>query len=172
MWFAIPMTGLAFLIFIEAFLLTMGKAASSLYIALIITAVILAVVMSIYYYNKIQIHKQLKKVQDLKAYEQGGMVDRSYILEDRMLVGNGLHIEEVKTKDLVGAVLEEKAHGKYVMHLKDQTHFVDMSLRDREEGQRIAAYFKRVNPSIALSNVEPKGAGTLKELGADIHYEA
>ena len=110
MKFAIPMTSLAFLIFVEAFLMTMGKAVSKLYIALIITAVILAVIMVFYYYNKIKVNTQLKKVNDLKAYEDGGMIDRTYILEDRMLVCCGIKIEEVKTKDVVGAVLEEKAH--------------------------------------------------------------
>lgn len=168
--FVFPMTALAFLVFVEAFLMTMGKAVSTLYTLLIITAVLLAIVMAFYYYNKITIHNELKKVSDLKAYEDGGMVDRTYVLEDRMLVGCGKHIEEVKTKDLVGAVMEEKKHGKYVMHLKDQTHFIDMSLLDKDEGERIAAYMKRVNPSISLSNVEPKGTGTLKELGADVRY--
>jgi hypothetical protein len=170
MKFAIPMTSLAFLIFVEAFLMTMGKAVSKLYIALIITAVILAVIMVFYYYNKIKVNTQLKKVNDLKAYEDGGMIDRTYILEDRMLVCCGIKIEEVKTKDVVGAVLEEKAHGKYVMHLKDASHFIDMSLLDKEDGQKVAAYLKRVNPSVSLTNVEPKGQGTLKELGADVHY--
>lgn len=170
MKFAVPMTSLAFLIFVEAFLMTMGKAVSKLYLAMIITAAVLAVVMFFYYRNKIKINLQLKKVNDLQAYENGGMIDRTYLLEDRMLVCYGMHIEEVRTKDLVGAVLEEKAHGKYVLHLKDQNHFIDMSLLDKEEGQRTAAYLKRVNPSVTLTNIEPKGQGTLQELGADVHY--
>jgi hypothetical protein len=168
--FVVPMTALAFLVFVEAFLMTMGKAVSTLYTLLIITAVLLAIVMAFYYYNKFKILKELKNIPDLKEYEEGGMVDRTYVLEDRMLVGCGIHIEEVHPKDLVGAVMEEKAHGKYVMHLKDQTHFIDMSLLDKDEGERIAAYLKRINPSIALTNVEPKGTGTLKELGADVRY--
>lgn len=172
MKFAIPMTGLAFLIFVEAFLMTMGKAVSKLYIALILTAAVLGVIMFFYYKNKFHIASQLKKVKDLQAYENGGMLDRTYFLEDRMLVCSGLNIEEVMTKDLQGAVLEEKAHGKYVLHLKDADHFIDMSLLDQEEGQRAAAYLKRVNPAIALTNVEPKGSGTLKELGADVHDES
>jgi hypothetical protein len=171
MKFAVPMTVLAFLIFAEAFLMTMGKAVSRMYIALIITAAVLAVIMFFYYRNKIRINAQLKKVSDLKAYENGGMVDRTYILEDRLLAGCGVHVEEVLTKDIVGAVLEEKAHGRYVMHLKDASHFIDMSLLDKEDGQKIAAYLKRVNPSVALTNVEPKGQGTLKEFGADVRFE-
>lgn len=169
--FSMPMTGLAFVIFIEAFLLTSGKNRELLHTLLIITAILLAIVMVFYYTSKIKVNKQLKQVEDLKAYEQGGMIDRTYILEDRMLVCMGLHIEEVKTKDIVGAVLEEKDHGKYVLHLKDATHFIDMSLLDLEEGQRTVAYLKRVNPSVQLTNIEPKGNGTLKELGADVRYE-
>jgi hypothetical protein len=46
-----------------------------------------------------------------------------------------------------------------------------MSLLDREEGERTAGYLKRVNPAIVLTDVEPKGKGTLKELGADVRYE-
>ena len=170
MIFAIPMTSLAFLIFIEAFIMTSGKARQTFYILLIITTILLGIVMAFYYGKRIKLHQQLKNVSDLRAYEDGGMIDRTYVLEDRMLVGCGLHVEEVKTDQLVGALLEEKAHGKYVMHLKDTTHFIDMSLMDLEEGQRIAAYLKRVKPSITLTNVEPKGTGTLKELGADVHY--
>jgi Ca2+/Na+ antiporter len=169
--YSIPMTVLAFIIFAEAYLTTMGKDISALRIALIVTAAALAVVMVFYYRSKFQVRRQLKKVEDLKAYEAGGMIDRSYFLEDRMLVCAGLHIEEVRTKDLVEAVLEEKAHGRFVLHLKDHTHTIDMSLLDREEGERTAGYLKRVNPAIVLTDVEPKGKGTLKELGADVRYE-
>ena len=170
MIFAIPMTSLAFLIFIEAFFMTSGKAEHTFYVLIVITALLLVIVMAFYYGSRIKLYKQLKNVDDLHAYEEGGMIDRTYVLEDRMLVGCGLHVEEVETDQLVGAVLEEKKHGKYVMHLKDTTHFIDMSLMDLEEGQRIAAYLKRVNPSVVLTNVEPKGTGTLRELGADVHF--
>jgi hypothetical protein len=169
--YSIPMTVLAFIIFAEAYLMTLGKAVSALRIALIITAAALAVVMVFYYHSKLLVRRQLKKVEDLKAYEDGGMIDRTYFLEDRMLVCDGLHIEEVKTKDLIAAALEEKAHGRYVLHLKDAAHTIDMSLLDREEGERTAGYLKRVNPAIVLTDIEPKGKGTLKELGADVRYE-
>jgi hypothetical protein len=45
MIFAIPMTSLAFLIFIEAFIMTSGKARQTFYILLIITTILLGIVM-------------------------------------------------------------------------------------------------------------------------------
>ena len=50
-----------------------------------ICAVILAAVMVFYYRDKLRIRKTIRAVKDVNAYLSGGMVDRTYILEDRML---------------------------------------------------------------------------------------
>lgn len=39
---------------------------------------------------------------------------------------------------------------------------------DRDEAERFAAFIKRKNPACVL-NIEPKGNGTLQELGAGVH---
>lgn len=166
--FSMPMTTLAILIFAQAYLLTEGKAPSKIKITMILTAIVLVILMFFYYRNKLKIRKALKNVQNIKEYEQGGMVNRSYILEQRLLACNGLDIQEVQTKDVKELSLEEKNHGKYYLHLHCNDKIVIMSLLDKEDGQKVASYFQKRNPNIVLTNIQPKGNGTLKELGAGV----
>jgi hypothetical protein len=79
--YSIPMTVLAFIIFAEAYLTTMGKDISALRIALIVTAAALAVVMVFYYRSKLSGTASAEESGGLcKAYEAGGMIDRSLFL--------------------------------------------------------------------------------------------
>jgi hypothetical protein len=160
------MTFLAFAIFAEAFIYT-SKGQPGLRTAMIITAVLLAVVMVFYYRQKILIGLTLRKVKDLDAYEKGGCIDRTWILEDRVLACDRSKISEHQTGDITEAVLEEKNHGKYVLHCRDSKGTFTISLMDRGDGERLAAFLQRKNPQIRLTNVTPKGKGTLQELGAD-----
>ena len=43
-----------------------------------------------------------------------------------------------------------------------------MQAIDKDEAERFAAFVKRKNPNVILTNVTPKGNGTLRELGAGV----
>ena len=77
-----------------------------------ICAVILAAVMVFYYRDKLRIRKTIRAVKDVNAYLSGGMVDRTYILEDRMLACADLNLKEMSTTGVKTLELREEKHGK------------------------------------------------------------
>ena len=80
--------------------------------------ILLACVLAFYYKDKLHVLKQLKQVKDLVEYEKGGVVDRSWILEDRMLCAKGLNIREVKSSTVSKVVLCNEEKGKQVFQKK------------------------------------------------------
>ena len=164
--YSMPMTFLAFTIFIVAFFRTKSEK-PFLTVMMAVLAAVLAVIMFFYYKAKLGISKSLRKVENIEEYERGGMLDRSFILEERMLLGYGLKVQEEKTSGITECMIEEKGH-KAIVHLKkaDGTT-VDANAIDVAEAQRFAAFLKRKNPDIAL-NMDPLGSGSLKELGANL----
>ena len=77
--------------------------------------ILLACVLAFYYKDKLHVLKQLKQVKDLVEYEKGGVVDRSWILEDRMLCTKGLDIREVRSSTVSKVVLLNEEKGKQVL---------------------------------------------------------
>ena len=132
---------------------------------MIIVTVILAIVMFFYYKAKIGITMTLRKVKNIDAYEEGGMLDRSYILEDRMLAGYKLGVVERKTTGIHKLQAEHKGR-KVILHMDGEEGTFDAIAIDQNEAERFAAFMKRKNPEIVLENIETRGTGTLKELGA------
>ncbi len=159
------MFGLPFLIFVFAFLNKERGIAVAKPIMMVLTG-LLAVVMVFYYRDKYKISKALKKIGNLQAYEEGGMVDRSYILEDRMLVCSGFEVTELKPDDIMSVTYQEGKYGKGILLLKDEKQTYPMSTLSLDEARRFAAFLKRKNKTITITGIEPSGNGTLKELGA------
>ena len=161
--FSVLLTGIPMAIFFLAFA-SNRKHASSYPISMFILTFVLAVVMAIYYFYKFRISRTLRKVKNVDEFLSGGMLDRSYVLEDRMLAGIGLTVSERKTTGITSMTVEEKGR-KIICHVKAKDGDFDCSCIDMNEAQRFAGYLKKRNPGIEL-NVEPLGKGTLKDLGA------
>ena len=166
MLFSAPMTLCAFAVFLVAFMMNSAKAKPWMRTVLIILAVLLAVLMFFYYKNKIGVILALKKVSDPDAYLDGGAVDSSFILEDRMLAGYGLQVSEKKTEGITSLQVSDKGTKTRIIMNGSEGEFMITAL-SREEAQRFAACIQRKNPDVVM-NIEPKGNGTLKELGAGI----
>ncbi len=164
MKYAFFMFGLPVLVFVLAFLETKMKFSGFHYLMMVL-AILLFIVLFFYYKDKMKVSKQLKKVSNLVEYSYGGVVDRSWILENRMLCCKDLEIHEV-LPEKVSAVKEETIKNKVILHLYVDEKIVDMSALSEEEAQRFCAFLKRKNPDIALHGIEIKGKGTLQELGA------
>ena len=161
-----PMTMLVFVIFVIAFMQNKNQS-QSLKVVMIVLTVILAVIMFFYYRTKLSIAKALSKVEEIGEYEDGGMLDKSFILEDRMLAGSGFKVSEHSTAGIQKVSLEQKGR-KCLLHITGSDGEFDADAIDLGEAQRFAAFIKRKNPAVILENVEPKGSGTLKELGAGV----
>lgn len=164
--FSTPMTMLALIIFAMAWM--ENKTHEVKYkIIMAVLAVILLVIMFFYYRYKLTISSVIRKSKNVSEYEKGGMLERSFILEDRMLAGCGFTVTEQKTTGIKEMTLEDKGR-RIILHLINDEGNFDMQAIDRDEAERFAAFVKRKNPDIILNNVTPKGNGTLKELGAGI----
>ena len=163
--FSMPMTFLAFSIFIVAFFRTKSDK-PFLTVIMGCLAAVLAVIMFFYYKAKLGVARTLHNVENIEEYERGGMLDRSFILEDRMLAGYGLKVKEIRTDHIQECRIEEKGR-KALIHMTTDEGPVSANAIDLGEAQRFAAFLKRKNPDIVL-NMEPAGNGTLKELGANI----
>lgn len=164
--FSAPMTLLAFTIFIVAWFDNRNTTAK-LKPVMIVLAIILFAVMFFYYKNKLGISSALRKVKNIGEYENGGMLERSFVLEDRMLAGVGLRVKELKTTGVKQMDLEEKGR-KLILHITNEEGTYDAQVIDKDEAERFAAFMKRKNPGIILNNVKTKGNGTLRELGAGV----
>lgn len=161
------MFGLPLVIFTLAFIETRRKIPFLRY-GMMVCAVLLAIVLVFYYRDKLKVAKTLKEIKDLQTYAKGGVVDRSWILEDTLLCCYQFDIHEIKTKKITKIQLIEEVKGKVLLQLtcEDKTYF--MSALNKEEAGRFAAYVKRKNNEVVLDNIEPIGKGSLQELGAGI----
>lgn len=161
------MFGIPLVIFGIAFMETKTRN-PSLKIGMGICAVVLAIVLVFYYRDKFRIGKKIKSVDNINEYLKGGMVDRTYILEERMLACADLNVEEVKTTGIQKLEKTENKKGKPYLKLTYSDKVVMMSAISEDEALRFAAFIQRKNPTVQLVNIETKGTGTLKELGASI----
>lgn len=161
------MFGLPMIIFVLAFMMTKRKN-PVLYVLMGVCAVLLGIVLIFYYKNKYRIWHTLKQVDNLEEYAAGGMVDRSYILEDRMLACEGLNVQEHRTDDIDSLELKEGKHGSVLLHIESEEGSYDMTAISKQEAQRFAAFLQKKNPDIRLINIQTSGNGTLHELGAGV----
>ena len=164
--YSTPMTLMALAVFSVAWMQNRNHS-QNLKIVMFALALLLGVIMFFYYRNKFRISSVLRHVENVNEYEKGGMLERSFILEDRMLAGCGLNIKELKTTGICSLELEEKGR-RLILHITNDEGTFDAQAIDKDEAARFAAFMKRKNPGILLKNIEPKGQGTLKELGAGI----
>lgn len=162
------MFSLPLMIFIVAFIEQRKKAEWMRYV-MIVLAILLAIVMFFYYKDKLKVSKQLKNIANLSEYEKGGVVDRTWVLEDRMLCCKDFVIHEVNTKDINNVTLLPSEKGKTILKLSTNNTDVEMSALDIQEAQRLVAFLKRKNPNLKMENIEAKGNGTLEELGAGVN---
>ncbi|QRG86768.1 hypothetical protein [Bulleidia sp. zg-1006] len=163
--YSLILPGLTFLIFVIAYIRD-KKHNSSLTTVLIILVALLAVIMVFYYLGKVRISKQLKTIENLDAYKEGGMVDKSWILENRILSYHQGVIQEINVSDIQSMKVEEGKHGKYTFIFNDH---VKMSCQDLSEGRRLLALLLKANPSIHYQGLEPEGNGRIQSLGGKKH---
>lgn len=161
--FSALLTGIPLAIFFLAFA-SNRKNGTAYSLPMVILAIALAIVMAIYYSHKFRIFRTLRKVKDVEEYLSGGMLDCSYVLDDRMLAGIGLSVSEHKTTDITRMTVEQKGR-KIICHVNAKEGDFECSCIDMNEAQRFAGYLKKRNPDIEL-DIEPLGNGTLKDLGA------
>ena len=162
--FSFFLTALSIAVFAVAFLWVNSNNENYKY-ALIALACVLAIALIFYYKQKFTVSKTLRSIQNIKEYENAGMLERSFILEDRMLIGYKNVIEEHPTNTIKKvSYLDEGKRG--VLEIQSEEGNYKAQVISKDEAERFCAFIKRKNPEVQLENIEVKGNGTLKELGA------
>lgn len=160
MKYACFMFGLPMIIFILAYV-DVKKHISSIQYIMAGFTLALVIVMYFYFKDRIKVLKALKEIKDIEEYERGGIIDHSRILQDRILCFNKLEIHEVSFNTLKSVEMDSD---QLVLHLKSEEQITDMSVRDKEEAERLCAFIQREYPDVSFENIQPKGKGTLKDL--------
>lgn len=78
------------------------------------------------------------------------------------------NIQEVSSTSIQKVVRSTDQNHKVVLLLYTDEKEVEMSALDQEEASRFVSFIQRKNPNVVLEGIEPKGSGTLQELGAGI----
>jgi len=167
--YSMPMTILAFMIFLEAFVRTKNKENITILVILIITTLLLVLVMFFYYRNKFLISKSLKKVKNIDEYISGGMVNNSYVLDERIITSYKNKIDECYIKDISEYKVTEEKYGNYKIDLICDKNVYNIGVKDKDDARRLAAFIIKHNNKVTLTNITPLGDGTLHDLGADYH---
>lgn len=159
------MVSLAVTIFIIAFLQT-NKQIAGLRTCMMVVSILLAIVMFFYYKTKFSISKEIKKIENVDEYYDGGMVNQSFILEERMLVCEKLKLHEYPTVPIHHVKCESGKYGKVVLQIQGNDAYT-ITCESLEQAQYLTAFIKRKNQDVVIEGIEPKGSGYLDKLGAN-----
>ena len=159
--FVLP--ALAMVVFVCAFLYSSSGNEGMRY-AGIAAGLVLFAVMVVYYQEKFSVSRQLKRVNDLNAFNEAVMIGQAFFLEDRMLGYAKGKIFDLTYRDITAVSFAEGKGGKLYLNLKTAQGElpVEMSLKDQAE--RVAKYLSVKNPSLEVTGITPSGEGTLHSI--------
>ena len=155
--------GLALGVFVFAFLYTSSGNQMMRTIGMCFGAV-LAIVMILYYREKISLSLQLKKVTDLKAFDQAVMIGMAFFLEDRMLAYSKGKVFDLTYPDITRVTFEEAGNGKMYLNLETEKGVLPVEMALKDQAARVAQFLKTKNGEIETEGIVPSGDGTLRSI--------
>ena len=159
--FALP--GLALGVFVFAFLYSMSGNEIMRYIGIAI-GMVLGVVMVVYYREKFSVSRQLKKVNDLNAFNDAVMIGHAFFLEERMLGYAPNKIFDLKYGDISSVTFEENNRGTMFLNLETAQGTLPVEMALKDQASRVANYLQTKNPALTVSGITLSGAGTLHSI--------
>lgn len=162
MKYSFPMTLLSFVIFVFAYL-WIERSLPQYRIVVMILGIILGILLAYYYYQKISVSRQLKKVKDVKEFDQAVMIGHIFLLEDRCLCFQGSKIHVSDYQDLKSLTLDDESKMKISLAFDDGSSY-SSSLASMKQAQRFGAFLKRKNESVQVVNLTVQGDGELKHV--------
>lgn len=132
----------------------------SIYIYILVA--LLAIVVFFYYKSKLYIYLQLKKIKNIEEYCKGGMIDKSWVLKERLLAYDRGKIKEIFLMNVKTFEVQEKKYGQLLIKLNDD---VTLSCKDKTEAKRLLAILLRNNNHLVYHNLIPEGNGLISSLG-------
>ena len=159
--FVLP--GFALGVFAFAFLYSMSGNEIMRYIGIAI-GLVLGIVMVVYYREKFSVSRQLKKVNDLNAFNEAVMIGHAFFLENRMLGYAPGKIFDLKYADIRSVTFEETNRGKLLLNLETAQGTLPVEMALKDQASRVANYLQTKNSSLTVSGITPSGAGTLHSI--------
>ena len=154
---------LAMAIFALSFITITGRANLRIYV--IITAVMLALILCRYYYLKLRISKQIKKIQNISEYENSSIeFENTFFLEERMLTYGKKGIIESDYHNVIKLQDKGKKNGTAVLSMQVDDETVNIRTVTALQAQFLAAFLQKKNPRIILEGIEPSGSGTFQSI--------
>lgn len=127
-------------------------------------AIVLAVSMSIYYFEKFRIAKQVRNIKNPEEYDNAVILGQNFFLEKRLLVFYRGNVVEAEYTDIRKAVKSTDRKGNPVMELHVGSMIANCPCASKGQAQRFAAFLKKKNPKIELLNIVDEGQGTLESI--------
>lgn len=167
MRYSFPMTTLALIIFIFSYL-AVDRKQDQFKVVVLVVAIILTVVMISYYTKRIKTSKKLKKVENIKEYDQAVMIGSCFLLENRMLCYTKKEIKETNYQDLKEMVFKEDKFDMVSFVFTDGLA-ITSKIASKSQAERLAAFLKRKQPSLKLTNISTSGDGALNTIESGNH---
>jgi len=159
--FVLP--GLALGVFVFAFFYTTSGNNTMRLIGGAIGLVLLCV-MAVYYREKFSISRQLKKVNDLNAFNDAVMIGHAFFLEGRMLGYTTGKIFDLKYEDIQSVRFEQDSRGRMFLNLETPQGTLPVEMALKDQASRVAKFLSTKNPHLTVSDITPSGAGTLRSI--------
>lgn len=166
--YSVVMTTLSFIIFILSYI-TVDKGKEQLKPVVLVFAILLAIVLVLYYSKKIPVNSYLRKVKDMNEYDTAVMLGTTFVLENRMLVYYKNKIKESYFDDLTSIKVEKG--NPFVLHLlfKDETFDYCTVCASENQVARFAKFLQVRNPSLEMNGVKVMGDGSLKHIESGLN---
>ncbi len=161
------MTTLSFVVFALSYVVV-DKGKTELKPVVLVFAILLAIVLGLYYSKKFPINRYLRKVKDLKEYDQAVMLGTTFVLENRMLVYYKYKLKETYFEDLIGLKIDDA--NPCILHLEFANEEFDFATHCASENQvaRFVKFLKQRNESLDIKGLKVLGDGSLKHLESGI----
>lgn len=157
------LTSMSLVIFALAFLYVSGKVFLKPYLAA--AAAVLAVMLFLYYRDKIRLSHSLKKIKEIQTYSNSPEIDSCYFQEERMIgYGRKKGLLESDYSNLKELKLASENHGTFHLELMTEEDTMCFRSFSKKEIQALAAFLKRKQPNLLLTGIQPEGSGSLSEL--------
>lgn len=127
-----------------------------------IVAIILAGVLFKYNYDKSSIRKQVKAIKNNQEYDDAVMLGHCFLVEDRMLTYRKGKCHEYVYNDVSKLTLLKGKKDKVVMEVKDTSY--TLPLASLGQGDRLATFIQRKNPSVILEGLNANSGGLLHDI--------
>ena len=131
---------------------------------LIFFTVLLVIAMVLFYTERIRMGLQLRKVNNIKEFDDGMTYGYVVFAAMRLLAYQKRRVLEIPYSRIATLTKQDGKHGRIELLLETPDAKVRVPLFTPEDAQLLANFLCTQNPGIATVNIQPTGSALLKDL--------